>query len=62
MPPGRTHGYATGQVLATIAIMLVCLPLLPLILLLIAWVRLRDRLAARTPQHEPAHRLRAHTP
>ncbi|MCW6010083.1 hypothetical protein K1W54_36890 [Micromonospora sp. CPCC 205371] len=62
MPPGRTHGYATGQVLAMIAILLVCLPLLPFVLLFVAWVRLRDRLAARASEHEPAHRLTARTP
>jgi hypothetical protein len=45
-----------------IAILLVCLPLLPFLLLSVAWVRLRDRLATRAPEHEPAHRLTARTP
>jgi hypothetical protein len=42
--PGH-RGYAAGQTLAMVVILLLCLPLLPLALLFVAVVRLRDRLA-----------------
>ncbi|MFK3980443.1 hypothetical protein ACI2K4_08695 [Micromonospora sp. NPDC050397] len=39
--------YATGQLLALLVVTLIGLPLLPLLLLIIAWIRLRDRAQAR---------------
>jgi hypothetical protein len=42
--PGH-RGYAAGQTLAMVVILLLCLPLLPLALLFVTFVRLRDRLA-----------------
>ena len=40
--------YATGQLLALLVVLLIGLPLLPLLLLIIAWIRLRDRAQARS--------------
>ncbi len=37
---------AVGQVLALVIVLLVALPLLPLILLIIGWIRLLDRYQA----------------
>ncbi|GAB3972884.1 hypothetical protein V1634_06785 [Plantactinospora veratri] len=57
--PGRarttpTSGrYAAGQVLAVGIVLLVALPLLPLILLIVAWIRLRDRAARRDTEAVP---------
>ncbi|MGI5153226.1 hypothetical protein ACQEVC_43810 [Plantactinospora sp. CA-294935] len=56
--PGRTRTtpasgrYAVGQVIAVGIVLLVALPLLPLILLIIAWIRLRDRAAARAARRD----------
>ncbi|MEQ4303221.1 hypothetical protein ABNF97_17835 [Plantactinospora sp. B6F1] len=60
--PGRSPGrprtaptsgrYAAGQVLAVGVVLLVTLPLLPLILLIVAWIRLRDRAAARAARRD----------
>ncbi|GAA3724171.1 hypothetical protein GCM10022225_01290 [Plantactinospora mayteni] len=44
--------YATGQLLAVGIVLLIALPLLPLILLIIAWIRLRDRAAARAARRD----------
>ncbi|GAA1855574.1 hypothetical protein [Asanoa iriomotensis] len=38
--------YAGGQLLALVFVAIITLPLLPLILLVIAWIRFRDRRAA----------------
>jgi len=38
--------YAAGQVLAIVVVAVIALPFLPLILLVLAWIRLRDRLAS----------------
>lgn len=44
LPHGRFPGrYAAGQLLALGLVLLLALPLLPLILLVIAWIRYRDR-------------------
>lgn len=54
--PGRRHlisgRYAAGQFLAAIVVLIVALPLLPLIFLIIAWIRLRDRAAARAARRD----------
>lgn len=52
-PSRRSDGYAAGQVLAMSVILLLSLPVLPLLLLLVAWVRLRDR-AGRHKDRQPA--------
>jgi len=44
--------YAAGQVLAVGIVLLIALPLLPLILLIVAWIRLRDRAAARAARRD----------
>jgi hypothetical protein len=44
MPPADR--YATGQLLALAVVLLVGLPLLPIITLLVFWMRLRDRILA----------------
>lgn len=44
--------YAAGQLLAAIVVLIVALPLLPLILLIVAWIRLRDRAAARATRRD----------
>ncbi|MEO3742896.1 hypothetical protein [Plantactinospora sp. B5E13] len=54
--PGRrsrvSGRYAAGQLLAAIVVLVVALPLLPLILLIVAWIRLRDRAAARATRRD----------
>lgn len=43
-PRGPGSGrYATGQLLALILVALVALPLFPLLVVVVAWIRLRDR-------------------
>lgn len=44
--------YAVAQALAVGIVLLIALPLLPFILLIVAWIRLRDRAAARTTRHD----------
>ncbi|MFY1669372.1 hypothetical protein ACN27G_05355 [Plantactinospora sp. WMMB334] len=44
--------YAAGQVLAVGIVLLIALPLLPVILLIVAWIRLRDRAAARAARRD----------
>ncbi|MFY1690977.1 hypothetical protein [Plantactinospora sp. WMMB782] len=44
--------YAVGQFLAVGIVLLVALPLLPLIALVVAWIRLRDRAAARAARRD----------
>ncbi|MFC6017123.1 hypothetical protein ACFP2T_13025 [Plantactinospora solaniradicis] len=44
--------YAAGQVLAVGIVFLLALPLLPLILPIIAWIRFRDRAAARAARRD----------
>ncbi|WP_329108540.1 hypothetical protein OG792_07745 [Micromonospora sp. NBC_01699] len=65
--PSRMSGrYATGQLLALIVVVLVGLPLLPLLLVIIAWIRLRDRTQARAERRAagspaaPVHHLLPH--
>lgn len=56
--PGRVPGnpmsgrYAAGQVLAVGIVFLLALPLLPLILPIVAWIRFRDRAAARAARRD----------
>lgn len=43
-PAGPSRpGYAAGQLLASVVVLLLALPLLPLVLLVIAWARCRNR-------------------
>ncbi|MBF9128388.1 hypothetical protein I0C86_05190 [Plantactinospora sp. S1510] len=44
--------YAAGQVLAVGIVFLLALPLLPLILPIVAWIRFRDRAAARAERRD----------
>lgn len=41
----RPDGHAAGQTIAMIVILLLCLPLLPLVLLVVAFIRLRDHIS-----------------
>lgn len=51
---GAPSGYATGQLLAFAVVLLLVLPLLPLILLVIGWVRYRDHGSAPAVVTYPA--------
>lgn len=44
--------YAAGQVLAVGIVLLLALPLLPFILLIVAWIRFRDRASARAARRD----------
>lgn len=50
----RPDGSAAGQTVAMLVILLLSLPLLPLVLVFIAIVRLRDRLASARAARQPA--------
>ncbi|MFC0531104.1 hypothetical protein [Phytohabitans kaempferiae] len=50
----RTDGFAAGQAIAMLAVLLLFLPLLPFVLVVIAVVRVRDRLTTDRPAHQPA--------
>lgn len=50
----RTSGpYAAGQLLAVGIVLLIALPLLPFILLIVAWIRFRDRAGRRDTEAVP---------
>ncbi|WP_326560190.1 hypothetical protein [Micromonospora sp. NBC_01796] len=54
--PQKSGGYATGQLLGLLVVLLIGLPFLPLLLLIILWIRLKDRTQGRPDRQAAATR------
>lgn len=50
----RPDGFAAGQTIAMLVILLLSLPFLPFVLVVVAVIRIRDRLASARAARQPA--------